>query len=65
VIQDQRLSLIFDKNKRWVVFLSDYFAKKRAERGLEPPESRDYVRCPTDREVEEILVKVATFTSVN
>ncbi len=47
------------------MFLSDYFAKKRAKRGLEPPESRDYVRCPTDREVEDILVKVATFTSVD
>jgi hypothetical protein len=62
---DTRAAAIFDKNKRWIVFLSDYLAKKRAERGLEPPESRDYVRCPTDREVENILVKVATFTSVD
>ena len=62
---DTRAAAIFDKNKRWIVFLSDYLAKKRAERGLEPPESRDYVRCPTDREVEDILVRVATFTSTN
>jgi hypothetical protein len=63
--RDSRTAAIYDKNKRWIIFLSDYFAKKRAERGLEPPESRDYVGCPTDREVEDILVKVATFTSVD
>ena len=63
--RDTRAAAITDKSKRWCVYLSDYLAKKRAERGLEPPESRDYVRCPTDREVEDILVKVATFTSVD
>ena len=62
---DTRAAAIFDKNKRWIVFLSDYLAKKRAERGLEPPESRDYVRCPTDKEVEDILIKLATFTSTD
>ena len=62
---DTRAAAITSKTRRWIVFLSDYFAKKRAERALEPPESRDYVRCPTDREVEAILLKVATFTSTN
>ncbi len=47
------------------IYLSDYLTKKRIERGLEPPESRDYVRCPKDKEVEDILVQLATFTSVD
>ena len=60
---DTRAAAITDKSKRWSAFLPDYLAKKRVERGLEPPESRDYVRCPTDREVEDILIQVATFSS--
>jgi hypothetical protein len=60
-----RLSSITDKTKRWCVYLSDYLAKKRIERGLEPPESRDYVRCPKDKEVEDILIQLATFTSTD
>jgi hypothetical protein len=63
--RDTRAASIFDKNKRWIVFLSDYLAKKRAERGLEPPESRDYVRCPIDEEAEDILIQVATFTTTD
>jgi hypothetical protein len=63
--RDTRAAAITDKTKRWFVFLSDYLAKKRAERGLEPPESRDYVRCPTDKEVEDILIQVATFSSTD
>ncbi len=60
-----RAAAITVKTKRWSVFLSDYLTKKRAERGLEPPESRDYVRCPTDKGVEDILAQVATFTSTD
>jgi hypothetical protein len=63
--RDARAAAITDKSKRWCAYLSDYLAKKRAERGLEPLESRDYVRCPTDKEVEDILVQLATFTSVD
>jgi hypothetical protein len=63
--RDTRVAAITDRSKRWFVYLSDYLAKKRAERGLEPPESRDYVRCPTDKEVEDILVQLATFTSTD
>ena len=62
---DTRAAVVKDKSRRWLVYLSDYLARKRIERGLEPPESRDYVRCPTDREVEDILVRVATFTSTD
>jgi hypothetical protein len=58
-----RLSSILITFKRWSVYLSDYLAKKRIERGLEPPESRDYVRCPKDKEVEDILIQLATFSS--
>ncbi len=63
--RDTRAAAITDKSKRWCVFLSDYLAEKKAERGLEPPESRDYVRCPTDKEVEDILIQLATFSSTD
>ncbi len=60
-----RLLDISANTKRWSVYLSDYLAKKRIERGLEPPESRDYVRCPKDKKVEDILIQLATFTSTD
>ncbi len=60
-----RLLDITEKTKRWCVYLSDYLTKKRIERRLEPPESRDYVRCPKDKEVEDILIQVATFSSTD
>jgi hypothetical protein len=62
---DTRAAVVKDKSRRWLVYLSDYLARKRIERGLEPPESRDYVRCPTDKEVEDILIQLATFRSTN
>ncbi len=60
-----RAAELTHKSTRWFTFLSDYLAKKRTERGLEPPESRDYVRCPIDKEVEDILIQVATFTTTD
>jgi hypothetical protein len=63
--RETRLEGLTDNSKYWVGYLSDYFAKKRTERGLEPPESRDYVRCPIDKEAEDILIQVATFTTTN
>ncbi len=50
--RETKAAAITNKSKRWFVFLSDYLAKKKIERGLEPPESRDYVRCPIDKEFQ-------------
>ena len=61
--RETRAAGLTHKSKYWSVYLTDYLAKKRTERGLEPPESRDYVRCPIDKEVEHILIQVATFSS--
>jgi hypothetical protein len=63
--RETRAAELTHKSKYWSVYLSDYLAKKRTERGLEPPESRDYVRCPIDKEVEHILIQVATFSSTD
>jgi hypothetical protein len=65
VDREIRAAELTHKSKRWSAFLSDYLAKKRTERGLEPPESRDYVRCPIDKEVEDILIQVATLTTTD
>ncbi len=65
VDRETRLEGLTDNSKYWAGYLSDYVAKKRTERGLEPPESRDYVRCPIDKEVEDILIQVATFTATD
>ncbi len=65
VDREIRAAAVKYNTRRWFEFLSDYLVKKRAERGLEPPESRDYVRCPTDKEVEDILIQVATFTTTD